>query len=908
MDLAATVHLLGDLLGQVIGEQESPALFRTEERIRTLAKASRAGDERARRELANEVGALGIQPAHAVASAFTLYFDLANLAEEVQRVRALREREREQYPAPTSESIEEAVAILKERGVTAERMQDLLRTLHIELVLTAHPTEAKRRSVLSKLDRISTAVDALHDSDLLPRERQAHTDAIAAAITALWLTRRTRTARPAVTDEVRTGLHFVGNVFWQALPRIYDDLDAALARHYPGLASPHRWLSIASWIGGDRDGNPNVTAAVTAETLRLHRGLAVEQHRAAVQDLARRLSLDGALAPLPEELQRWLKARHPLPEHVAFLEKRYASEPFRLVLSLLAADLEAASADEMTTRLLTDAPSTPRLKSSQVQSTLALVAQAVPPRLARDQLQAVRRQVDVFGLETARLDLREESSRLAATLGEILRALGIASSFERDNQPARLELLRRMLGEYPERPAELAKNPGVTVNTSETWALFRLLARARQIYGTELFGPFIISMARGAADVLTVLVLARWAGCAQGLPIVPLFETLDDLDAAPQILTDLFKLDAYRAHLHECGGEQMVMIGYSDSNKDGGYLASNWSLYQAQERIAQVCDEHGIRLTLFHGRGGSVARGGGPANRAIRAQPPGTVNGRFRVTEQGETIASRYANLDLAHRHLEQIVSAVILASEPEGEPTPARPEWRDAMAALSARARAEYRALVYEMPGFIDYWRAATPIDEISHLSIGSRPTLRRGSNLQITQIRAIPWVFSWMQSRFNLPSWYGLGTALQDETVQMDQSLLKEMYAAWPFFRALLDNTEMSLLKADMGIAALYSGLVPDRALADAIFDRIRAEYERTRQAVLDASGHSELMDADPVIQHSVQLRNPYVDPLNYLQVEMLRRLRTLPNAESGEADTLREVINITINGIAAGLRNTG
>jgi phosphoenolpyruvate carboxylase len=432
-------------------------------------------------------------------------------------------------------------------------------------------------------------------------------------------------------------------------------------------------------------------------------------------------------------------------------------------------------------------------------------------------------------------------------------------------------------------------------------------------------------MTRGPADLLTVLLLARWAGCEAGMQIVPLFETVDDLDAAPTILTDLFDLDVYRAHLATCGHEQMVMIGYSDSNKDGGYLAANWALYQAQENIARVCRERGIKLTIFHGRGGTVARGGGPANRAIRAQPPGTVNGRFRVTEQGEVIASRYADPDLAYRHLEQIVNAVLLASAPDvasgkwkvegGErlstfhlpPANVLPEWREALTTMSASARAAYRALVYETPGFMDYWRAATPVDEISRLRIGSRPTARRrDSQLNVSTIRAIPWVFSWMQSRFNLPGWYGLGTALSAQSAI--RNLQSEMYQGWPFFTALLDNAEMSLLKADLGIAALYSALVPDRALAESIFARIRAEYDRTREAILAVTGHDELMDADPVIQRSIQLRNPYVDPLNYIQIEVLRRLRALPDPEGPEAERLREVIVLTINGVAAGLRNTG
>jgi phosphoenolpyruvate carboxylase len=345
------------------------------------------------------------------------------------------------------------------------------------------------------------------------------------------------------------------------------------------------------------------------------------------------------------------------------------------------------------------------------------------------------------------------------------------------------------------------------------------------------------------------------------------------------------------------------MIGYSDSNKDGGYLAANWALYRAQENIAQVCREHGVKLTLFHGRGGSVARGGGPANRAIRAQPPGTSAGRFRMTEQGETIASKYGDPDLAHRHLEQLASAVLLASAPI-DPVAIPPDWRGTMDRLAQAAWRAYRSLVYDTPEFLEYWRVATPIDEISRLRIGSRPTARRGNALQLEHVRAIPWVFSWMQSRFNLPGWYGLGAALNEQSAALN----REMYEQWPFFRALLDNAEMSLLKADMGIAALYSQLAPDQTVARPLFDRVRAEYDRTVEAVLRATNHTNLMDSDPIIQRSIQLRNPYVDPLNYIQVEMLRRLRTSHDQDGAEAEALREVIVITINGIASGLRNTG
>ncbi|NTU63937.1 MAG: phosphoenolpyruvate carboxylase, partial [Chloroflexi bacterium] len=665
---------------------------------------------------------------------------------------------------------------------------------------------------------------------------------------------------------------------------------------------PDRWLTLASWIGGDRDGNPFVTAEVTAETLRLHRGLAIEQHHKAVHEVSRRFSLSARRVPPPAELNAWLDARHTvrLPDHVAFLEKRYAGEPYRLTLSLLSADLENASQEQMTARLLENTPHTARIMLSELTKPIDLIASATPAALSHYPLSTVQKQLNIFGLHTARLDIREDSSRLTVTLGEILRALNIDTAFERSDDAARAHNALRLLTE----PAPLlAENPGITPETAETWATFRLMARAKHIYGQQLLGPFIISMAHGPADVLTVLLLARWTGCADGLHIAPLFETLDDLSRAPRILTELFALDVYREHLSGCRNAQTIMIGYSDSNKDGGYLAANWALYRAQESIAQVCREHGIKLTLFHGRGGSVARGGGPANRAIRAQPPGTIDGRFRMTEQGETIASKYGNPDLAHRHLEQLASAVLLASAPI-DPVAIPPDWRAAMDRLSQAAWRTYRSLVYDTPEFLGYWRVATPIDEISRLRIGSRPTTRRGNALKLEYVRAIPWVFSWMQSRFNLPGWYGLGAALSEQS----PALNSEMYEQWPFFRALLDNAEMSLLKADLDIAALYSQLAPDQSVAQPLFDRVRAEYDRTVEAVLRATQHANLMDSDPIIQRSIQLRNPYVDPLNYIQVEMLRRLRALRDQDSAEAQALREVIVMTINGIASGLRNTG
>jgi phosphoenolpyruvate carboxylase len=901
MDLSAAIHLLGDILGEVISELESPQIFAMEERIRAAAKERRAGNAEAAKQLEADVEALDINTARAVSAAFTAYFDLVNLAEEHQRVQQLRERESMVSPRPLNESVGDAIASLKNEGVTDEQMQALLDQLFIELVLTAHPTEARRRTVTSKVQRVAYLLGEIARERYTPREREKTRSAIHAEIASLWLTDRDRTVQPAVTDEVRTGLYFVENVFWDAIPALYEDLEQALADHYPDVEPPSAWLRLASWMGGDRDGNPNVTHVVTAETLRLHRGLAVEKHRRTLQELSRRLSVSSRrLSPSPE-LLAWIEARRPLPEHVAYIEERYPAEPHRLVLSLLANDLAEASRDDMTARLLERTPHQARIRLQDLQQPVDLIAANLPASLQEDEIETALRQLNIFGLHSMRLDLREDSSRLNGTLDETLRALNVASGFAAMADEERLDLLNRLLGsDLP----DLSAQPGITAATAETWSLFQLIRRVREVYGAELLGPFVISMCQSAADVLSVLLLARWMSCDEGLQIVPLFETIEDLKAAPSIFESLLELPVYREHLVTCKDEQMIMIGYSDSNKDGGYVMSNWALYQGQENITKVAQKHNIALTIFHGRGGTIARGGGPANRGIRAQPPGSVNGRFRLTEQGEVIAARYSDLALAHRHLEQLVHAVLVASSPAKPRTEIPAAWRMAMDQMSETAHRMYRALVYENPKFIEFWQTATPLDEIKRLHIGSRPAAR-GKSSEVTKIRAIPWVFSWMQSRFNLPGWFGLGSAL---AAVKDDALLHEMYQDWPLFNTMLNNAEMSLLKADMGIASLYADLVPDKEVGDEMLRAIRAEYDRTREVVLSISGHANLLEAEPVTQHAVQLRNPYVDPLNYIQVEMLRRIRALSDQEGQEAQSIREVISITINGIAAGLRNTG
>ena len=900
MELSQNIHLLGDLLGKVISELESPAIFETEERIRALAKARRGGDMVAAEQLHDEVSALRNEDARVIAASFAAYFDLVNLAEENQRVQLLRQREDASYPEPIRESIGEAIASLKERGITQAQMSALLAELSIELVLTAHPTEARRRTVLSKTERITQLLSLLNQNSLPLREQEDTVRSLRAEILALWLTDRARADKLTVTDEVRTGLYYVDAFLWNTIPRVYDDLEKAIEKYYPGLQVRRAWLKLASWIGGDRDGNPYVTSEITAETLRLHRGLAVENHRRMFQELGRRLSVSSNRILPPPALIEWIEKRRPFPPHVEYIEQRYATEPYRLILALLANDLAEASRDDMKTHLLGQYPHHARMSANHLIEPLGLIASALPIQLAEDELQIALRKVQTFGLHVARLDTREDSSRLNAALSEILRALKIETDFENLPSDERTKLLVRLL---VDSAPSLSIHPGVTSATAETWSMFQLIGRACDIYGSELLGPIVISMTHAAADVLTVLLLAKWAGCKTIPQIVPLFESVQDLRDASGILELLFTSEVYCEHLKSHNDEQMVMIGYSDSNKDGGYLMANWCLYRAQEEITSIAKKHGLKLTIFHGRGGTIARGGGPANQAIRAQPVGSINGRFRVTEQGEIIAARYANPELAHRHLEQIASAVILASAPQKEQSvPA--QWRKAMDEMSRVAERAYRSLVYETPSFIEFWESTTPLDEIKRLHIGSRPASRAKAGA-VNQIRAIPWVFSWMQSRFNLPGWYSLGTGLASIN---DLSLLQDMYDGWAFFQTLLNNSEMSLLKADMDISALYVSLVPDKKLADEIFNSIRAEYERTRESVLAISRHTTLLEREPVTRQAIQLRNPYVDPLNYIQIETLSRLRSLQDQEGEEAKSLREVMALTINGIAAGLRNTG
>lgn len=922
--ISGDIHLLGDVLGRVIRRQAGVEVFEMEERIRALSKAWRTDDDPAINAAIEQlVMGMTLAESESVARAFTVYFELINLAEEQQRVRVLRQREQEAYPLPPKESIATAVATLHQIGVDEYEMGQLLNRLHIELVFTAHPTQAKRRTILSKLQRIGEALTELDERDLLPSERRDLMTQITAEVTALWLTDHSRTDKPTVTDEVRTGLYYFDTTLWDVLPQLYAEMARALAEHYPKLPLPPRFLTFGSWMGGDRDGNPFVTSDVTAETLRLHRGLAVERHRAMARQLTRSLSVSSELAPTSPELTQALAEVYGRSDHITFLQNRYPNEPYRLWAAALADDLAEASAGDMVARLkgVSNPPLRMRHMANLVEP-LALMDRSLRQGgmadLASAELAETLHQAQVFGLHTARLDLRQDSGWHTAVLDELFCELDLHDNFGELDDEGRTAVLSHLLDQPIPDLSRLHDDTttGLSDQSKETLQLFQLLKRAVDFYGRELIGPYIISMTHGTADVLTVLLLAYWHGlccrpddAVEMLAIVPLFETRSDLQDAPEVMAALFTHPVYGRHLSRLSQQQTIMIGYSDSNKDAGYLAANWELYQAQEALAAVCQDHGIVMTLFHGRGGTIARGGGPANRAILAQPPGSVGGRIRVTEQGEVIEERYGRAAIARRHLEQVTHAVLMASVPAHYRQQTAPKivWQKAMDELTAVSYRAYRELIYETPALLEYWQQATPIREINQMRIGSRPAKRTADDDPFAGLRAIPWGFSWMQSRHVLPGWYGVGQALASYGPDR-LPLLQTMYQEWPFFQVVIDNAQVALVKADMGIARLYASLVTDETVRQTIYNQIESAFHQTSDWILRVSGQRKILENEPVLQRSVRRRNPYIDPLNTIQVNLLRRRRALSDPNDPEGQQILQAIFLTINGIASGLKNTG
>jgi len=911
-DLSRTIRLLGGLLGQVLQEQAGADVYQQEEKIRSLAKAWRNGDQEAFQRLLEQMPQVlaDLKMTDANLKAFSTYFQLVNLAEEQHRVRVLSERlaEADESGEPMSETITDAIRILQKEGVTAEQVQDNLWQLQIMPVFTAHPTESKRRTIRQILKEISERLHELNLPKVSQRTRQQLYDEIHGYIVLLWQSDETRERKPTVMDEVRnSGLYFFQNTLFRVVPLIYQELKSALAKYYPGhdFTIP-AFLEYGSWIGGDRDGNPFVTPAVTQETLREQKETILKHYNYEVDYLYHLLSPSRTRTGFSAELLANLELERkliPVAEWDVF--SRFDQEPYRQKLIIMFRRLRATREANAGTW---DQPhSNPRAyrDAEEFLADLCLVRDSLlannGQRLVTGRLETLIRSVEVFGFHLTCLDVRQHSAVHRQTIGQLFERYELTEDYQALNEAEKRQLLRREIASPRPLTSRLDFDP--TVN--ETLELFRTIRLAHEAVGPRAIRNYIISMTHEISQVLEVLLLAKDAGLMGRLNLVPLFETIQDLQQAPQFMRELFAIPEYAEHLRQCGNAQQIMIGYSDSNKDGGYMQANWQLYQSQQALAEVCKAGGIKLTLFHGRGGSLGRGGGPTNRAILAQPPDSIRGRIRITEQGEVVSSRYSDPAIAHRHLEQLVHAVICTtgSRPSFEK---QPHWFGVMEELSQFAHRKYRELV-DFPGFIDYFQATTPIDLIDHLKLGSRPS-RRKATLHLDDLRAIPWVFAWTQTRANIASWYGVGSGISqwiapDERQRLNT--LREMYRQWPFFRTLLNNVHLGLARADMGIARLYAGLA-DAPLQEQIFGLIEEEFQVTRRLVLVVTDTRQVLETEPWLQHSIRVRNPYVDPLNILQVALLRELRD--NTDPSRTDELLKAITLSVNGVAAGLQTVG
>lgn len=883
------VDLLGRILGQVLSEEEGPALFALVESVRRACKRIRqTTDEGERHLLLRRLERLRSDEREPLLRAFTLYFTLINTAEQVHRIRRAREHRQHTEP-PQQGSIEGLVADLVERGMGAREVRALLERVRIELVMTAHPTEAQRRTVLMAQRRLAGLVESLGDPLKTPTERARIRMDLKEEVRTLWHTREVRLRAPEVLDEVRMGLWYLEETFFDVVPALLEDLEQGLAEALgdPGLrVGP--LVRVGSWIGGDRDGHPLVRADTTEAVFGLHESLARRCYRRAVAPLVQRLSQRGDRLAQPAPLLNSLRADHDqYPDLMRELDRRYPDEPLRQKAAIML-------------RRLSDTDSGRYTRPLQFEADLRLMREALDPEGHRPIpiLDRIVRQVQIFGFHMASVDLRQHSGVHADVVAEVLHRTGAPLSYAGLDEAQRQRALLLALDQQAPELASLSLSDAAR----DLFRLLGVVGSAQERLGEAACHTYIISMAAEPSDVFEVLVLLHWSGLDGKFDVVPLFETIEDLVRAPRVMAALFSHPAYRAHLRRRADDQEVMLGYSDSTKDGGYLAAAWYLFRAQEEVMHRAEEAGVTLHFFHGRGGAVGRGGGPAARAILAQPAGTVRGAIRMTEQGESLSSRFLIPGIARRSLEQLVSAVVGATL--REPPAQRDEFHSVMESLAVEAERAYRALLQD-EAFPDYFNEATLVGEIGKLNIGSRPA-RRGGRTAMEDLRAIPWVFSWMQCRLLIPGWYSTGTALETWLAQHGPeglAVLERMAREWPFFRATMDNLEMALAKADMGIARLYSSLSSAPGSA-ALFQRMAGEYERTRTWTLRLFGETELLAHEVHLSQSIALRNPYVDPLSYLQVLALRELRR----EGGAREDLEREVLLSINGIAQGLRNTG
>jgi phosphoenolpyruvate carboxylase len=914
--LREDIRFLGRLLGDTIREQAGDRVFELVELIRRSAVAyRRAHDPASLRELETLIGSLDEAEATHVVRAFSYFHHLANIAEDQAQNRGARPgKSGARGAAPAEGSLIFALQRLRAAQISTRRMIALLEKARVEPVLTAHPTEVQRKSILDRhrsITALLTERDRVLAQDLRDDQLARLEKELRRQILILWKTSEVRTVKPTVADEIDNGLTYFRSTFLEVLPRLYVTLEDQLSGAH--LAP---FLRVASWIGGDRDGNPHVDHTVTEHAVERQAALVLEHYLTEIHALGSELSLSSDYTEVSPELTALAGRstdRAPTREQ----------EPFRRALIGVYARLAATARRLVGDAVMPRAPgggaggAAPYTAPDELADDLRVIDRALveagAAMVGDGRLRRLQRAVEVFGFHLASLDLRQHSAVHARVLREILARASGRDHYESLTEEQRQNLL---LGELATARPLLSPHLAYSDETTAELEILRAAARLRGRFGAQAIPNYVISMTAGPSDVYEVAVLMKEVGLLVpgaeprlAVNIIPLFETIGDLRACGGIMDQLFSSATYR-HLLESRGEmQEVMLGYSDSNKDGGFLTSSWELYKAELSLVRVFHKHGVGLRLFHGRGGTVGRGGGPSYYAVLAQPPGSVNGQLRLTEQGEVIASKYADPVVGQRNLETLVSATMEATLLErSESAGDEAAFHEALEELSGHAFAEYRNLVYETPDFIRYFRETTPINEISHLNIGSRPSSRKASD-RIEDLRAIPWVFSWGQSRQSIPGYYGFGTAVRQylgrgKTRTRRLRMLRAMYQRWPFFRTIVDKADMVLAKADMGIASRYAGLASDKKLRAAVFDRIQREYEDTVTAVFAITGAKTLLQNNQVLARSLRNRSPYIDPLNHLQVDLLRRLR----AGRGNTDELRRAIHLTINGVAAGLRNSG
>jgi phosphoenolpyruvate carboxylase len=909
--LRRDINLLGRVLGRILIEQEGEDLFETEEEVRLLCKRLRfAYDPALDARLRRRIDAMRLEELRRIVRAFSVYFQLVNIAERYHRVRRRRQYESAPDNPPQRASVASALARLQDEGLGREALRSVLEEMSVGLVMTAHPTEAMRRSVRRKHVRIGEMLEAMESPDLTWKEQRRLEEDLAEEITVLWQTEELRVRRPEVDQEIERTLLFFENPLISATLEAYREFEDELARQFPeGTPKLGRVLEYGSWVGGDQDGNPFVEPEMITTALGLHRETILNRHLASVVWLADHMSQSAGMFPVSEELRRSVvRYDRLMPDLVRRYEGVDPNEVYRRKLLFMAQRL----------RLALEQPDSPSAYSGvrEFLDDLSVIRDSLVRnggvRVAEGALRDLIRQAEVFGFHLAKLDVRQESSMVVRAVAFLVRA-NSGENLLGMEEAACAALLRKLLADPGLSLPEPEDVPEEIRKVLET---FWRIRRAKEEHSGTPVETFILSMARNASDVLCVQLLARRAGLlevdeggrctANYLRVTPLFETVDDLGRAPEVLGNLLEDPFYRSSLSAGDDLQEIMLGYSDSGKDAGYVTSNWTLYKAQGLLCSVARRHGVNLRLFHGRGGSAGRGGGPSYQAIMAQPPNTLQGRIRITEQGEVISFKYSMRGLARRNLDTVLAAVLEAS---ADASPAEPEsrWVEVMEDLSAKAREAYLDLVYADEDFLVFFSEASPIGELSLLNMGSRPA-RRVQNPAVDHLRAIPWVFAWTQNRFLLPSWYGAGGALGAYVAEEEGlAVLRQMYKGWPFFRTLVDFMQMTLAKSDLRIAENYTSLVSDPAVRARLWRRISSEHDDCIRAILLVTENENLLDDSPVLQRSIRLRNPYVDPLSYIQVALLRRLRALGD-DSPEREDVLNVLLLSISGVSSGMLNTG